>query len=105
MALDAARRALAPLELAHFDAELERFATDAAPLYADVESAQADVNRANVALNQAHAAVAAAQDARKELHIQRHAAWRRASVFAAHPDGAPEPQPSGRLGRQHESVG
>ena len=105
MALDAARRALAPLELAHFDAELERFATDAAPLYAAVDAAQTELNRANVALNQARAAVAVAQDARKELHIQRHAAWRRASVFAAHPDGAPVPLPSGRLGRQHESVG
>jgi hypothetical protein len=26
-------------------------------------------------------------------------------VFAAHPDGAPEPQTVGRLGRQHSSVG
>jgi uncharacterized protein YwbE len=25
-------------------------------------------------------------------------------VFASHPDGAPEPLASGRLGRQHESV-
>ncbi len=103
--LDAARRALAPLELAHFDAELERFGTDAAPLYAAVESAQADVNRAKAVLNHARVAVAVAQDARKELHIQRHAAWRRASAFAAHPDGAPAPQAVGRLGRQHESVG
>ncbi len=103
-ALDAARRALAPLELAHFDAEFERFDVDAAPLYAAVESAQTDVNRAKAALNHARVAVAVAQDARKELHIQRHAAWRRASAFAAHPDGTPEPQRSGRLGRQHESV-
>ncbi len=102
--LDAARRALAPLELAHFDAELERIQTDGAPLYANVEAAQADVGRANHALNHAHAAVAVLNEKRQQLHMQRHAAWRRAARYTAHPDGIPAPEPVGRLGRQHNSV-